>query len=322
MKLRKLFEAAIAHGKSVDPRGEDRVQRMLDKAREEYEGLKDDEKERFDRERLTNPYSDSRVLYGDDDVNVENLLVGIDMEVGEVVMADSLRSKGRPVDLIWAHHPEGAALANLGGVMGMQAEILRMFGVPINIAEGMLAPRIKEVERGVLPTNHMRAVDAAELLDIPMICTHTPADNCVASYLQSLFDEKEPETVDDVIKALRDIPEYREAEKQGMALKIFAGSGERSAGRVYVDMTGGTSGAQDTFEKLASRSDIGTMVAMHLPEKHREEAEKHHISVVIAGHMASDSLGMNLLLDGVEKLTNQKLKVTGCSGFRRYEHRN
>lgn len=321
MKFRKLYEAAIAHGKSVDPRGEDRVQKSLEKVRKEYEELSEDEKERFDKERLTNPYSDSRMLHGSDDVEVRSALVGIDMEVGEIVLADRLREKGREIDLIWAHHPEGSALANLGGVMAMQADILNLFGVPINIAEGMLEPRIKEVERRVLPTNHMRAVDAAELLDIPMMCTHTPADNCVAAYLQTLFDSEHPETVCDVIDLLRSIPEYAAAEKYGMALKVFAGSKKRSAGRVYVDMTGGTSGAEDTFEKLASRSDIGTMVAMHIPEKHRSEAEKYHINVVIAGHMASDSLGMNLLLDGVEKLTNQKLAVIGCSGFRRYEHK-
>lgn len=321
MKFRKLYEAAIAHGKSVDPRGEDRVQRSLEKARKEYEELSDAEKERFDKERLTNPYSDSRMLYGGDDVEIKTALVGIDMEIGEVVLADRLREKGRSIDLIWAHHPEGPALANLSGVMSMQADILSLFGVPINIAEGMLEPRIKEVERRVLPTNHMRAVDAAELLDIPMMCTHTPADNCVAAHLQNMFDAESPDTVCDVIDLLRSIPEYAAAEKHGMALKVFAGNKKRSAGRVYVDMTGGTSGADDTFEKLASRSDIGTMVAMHIPEKHREEAEKHHINVVIAGHMASDSLGMNLLLDGVEKLTNQKLTVIGCSGFKRYEHR-
>jgi len=321
MKLRKLYEAAIAHGKSVDPRGEDRVQQVLEKAKRDFDDLKDDEKDRFDPERLTNPYADSRILFGGDDVDVRHVLVGIDMVVGEVVLADRLREKGVDLDLVWAHHPEGAALANLGGVMAMQADILEAFGVPINIAEGMLEPRIKEVERRVLPTNHMRAVDAAELLQIPMMCTHTPADNCVASHLQSLFNDKDPETVGDVLSVLREIPEYAEAERHGMGLKIFAGSKERRAGRVYVDMTGGTSGAEQTFEKLAARSDIGTMVAMHLPEKHREQAEKHHISVVIAGHMASDSLGMNLLLDGVERLTNEKLEVTGCSGFRRYEHR-
>jgi hypothetical protein len=321
MKLRTLYDAAIAHGKSVDPRGEDKVQKTLEKARAEYEDLKEDEKERFDKERLGNPYSDSRILYGDENTEVEQVLVGIDMEIGEVLLADRLRERGDAVDLVWAHHPEGSALANLGGVMAMQADILESFGVPINVAEGILEPRIKEVERRVLPTNHMRAVDAAELLGLPMMCTHTPADNCVATYLQGLFDKKPPETVGDVLKVLRAIPEYAEAEKQGAALKVFSGDKRRSAGRVYVDMTGGTSGAEDTFEKLAARSDIGTMVAMHLPEKHREQAEKHHINVVIAGHIASDSLGMNLLLDGVEKLTNQKLAVTGCSGFRRYEHR-
>jgi hypothetical protein len=322
MKLRKLYEAAIAHGKSVDPRGEDKVQRDLDRAKKKYEELKDDEKERFDLERLSNPYSDSRILYGDDDTEVKHAYVGIDVEVGEIVLADRLREKGRGIDLIWAHHPEGAALANLGGVMKMQADILASVGVPINIAEGMLEPRIKEVERRVMPSNHMRAVDAAELLEFPMMCTHTPADNCVATYLQNMFDENGVETVGDVLEALRAIPEFAVAERYGMGLKIIAGSKERSAGKIYVDMTGGTSGAEQTFEKLAARSDVGTMVAMHLPEKHREEAEKHHISVVIAGHIASDSLGMNLLLDGVERLTNEKLTVTGCSGFRRYEHKN
>ena len=46
---------------------------------------------------------------------------------------------------------------------------------------------------------------------------------------------------------------------------------------------------------------IGTVVGMHMSEEHRREAEKNHINVVIAGHMASDSLGMNLFLDKLEE---------------------
>ena len=320
MKLRELFDAIVAHGVAVDPRGRTRVQKVLDMAKKDYDALSGDKKQRYDTEQLTNPYSDSRVLYGDDDLEIQNVLVGIDMEVGEVVLADRLREKGAPVDLIWAHHPEGSALANLGGVMAMQADILSGFGVPINIAEGLLEPRIKEVERGVMPGNHMRAVDAARLLDVPMICSHTPADNCVAGYLQELFDEKKPETVDDVICVLRDITEYADAEIAGSGLKIVAGSEKRRAGRVFVDMTGGTSGSAKTFERLANTSDIGTMVVMHIPEKHLKEANNHHINVVIAGHMASDTLGMNLLLDAVEKAGQKKLSVIECSGFRRHEH--
>jgi len=119
---------------------------------------------------------------------------------------------------------------------------------------------------------------------------------------------------------LREVPEYRDAEPLGAGLKIFSGSKKRRAGRVFVDMTGGTSGSEKSYEKIANTSDIGTIVGMHIPEKHREEAEKHHINVVIAGHMASDTLGMNLLIDGVEKITKAKLAVIECSGFRRYRH--
>jgi hypothetical protein len=36
--------------------------------------------------------------------------------------------------------------------------------------------------------------------------------------------------------------------------------------------------------------------------------------------MASDTLGMNLLLDAVERAGQQKFSVIECSGFRRYEH--
>jgi hypothetical protein len=320
MKLRDIFDAAIAHGMSVDPRGEKSVRKELERRRKEYDDLKPAERERFDSDLLTNPYSDSRMLHGDGDIDVRSVMIGIDTEVGEIVLADRLREKGTSIDLVWGHHPEGRGLASLGGVMAMQADILSRFGVPINVAEGLLRPRISEVERRVLPANHMRAVDAARLLDVPMICTHTPADNCVAGHLQDLFDRENPETVCDVIDLLRDVPEYADAERQGMGLKIFAGDKKRRAGRVFVDMTGGTSGSEKTFERLSNTSDIGTMVAMHIPEKHREEAEKNHISVVIAGHMASDTLGMNLLLDAVEKAAGGPFDVIEASGFRRYKH--
>ena len=54
---------------------------------------------------------------------------------------------------------------------------------------------------------------------------------------------------------------------------------------------------------------------MHISEDIKKEAEKHNISVVIAGHIASDNIGLNLLLDKIEK--KGKLEIIPCSGFRR-----
>jgi len=218
------------------------------------------------------------------------------------------------VDLILAHHPEGGAYARLFAVMDMQAGILGRFGVPINIAESLIEGRMKEVERRLMPVNHTRAVDAARLFNIPFMCLHTPADNMVATYLQKLFDEKKPYTLDDVIELLLEIPEYREAEKNSAGPKILIGNKDRKAGKIFVDMTGGTEGSKDIFQSVAL-SGINTIVAMHLSEEHRKEAEKNHINVIIAGHIASDTVGLNLLLDRVTE--GENITFLECSGFKR-----
>ena len=57
------------------------------------------------------------------------------------------------------------------------------------------------------------------------------------------------------------------------------------------------------------------MICMHMSEDHRKEAEKHHLHVVIAGHVSSDTLGLNLLLDEVEK--QERIDILECSGFTR-----
>lgn len=317
MRLRELYEKAIATGIENDPRGKEIVQKDLEIRRKDFESLKDKEKDTFDKESLTNPYSDSRILNGTGEEEIRNVLVGIDIEVGEVLLADRLRDKGTTIDLVISHHPEGKAYANLYDVMRIQADILHRFGIPISVAEDLMDTRIKEVERRLMPVNHTRAVDAARLLGIPFLCLHTPADNMVATYLQKTIEENKPYTIDDVMDILRGIPEYREATGNGAGPKILIGSKSRKAGRIFVDMTGGTEGSKDIFGSM-STSGINTIVAMHLSEEHKKEAEKNHINVIIAGHISSDNLGLNLLLDEIIKTSGWEPVILECSGFRRF----
>jgi putative NIF3 family GTP cyclohydrolase 1 type 2 len=300
----------------TDPRGKDGTRKELDRINKEYEGLKPRDQKYFDKERLVNPYADTRILYGDGELEIERILVGIDIEIGEVLLAERLADKGQGIDLIISHHPEGRALAAFYDVMHMQADILNKLGVPINVAEGILRERIKEVERKVMPVNHQRAVDVARLLNIPLMCIHTPADNGVTRYLQDIMDKEQPETVGQVLDMVLDIPEYQQAAQNNSPPTILVGAKNNRCGKVFVDMTGGTGGSKEAFEKL-TKTDVGTILGMHLGEEHRKEAEKNHINVVIAGHMASDSLGMNLLLDRL--MRREKLEVVCCSGFSRVE---
>lgn len=314
MNLTEFYRFVIEEGISRDPRGVERVKLEIKRKKEEFEKLDEAKRREFDQETLRNPYSDTRIL-NDTKKEIRNILVGIDMETPELLLADRLRSLGKEIDLALAHHPEGRAYANFYEVMGMQADILNKYGVPINIAEDLLEKRIKEVSRKVMPVNHFRAVDAAGLLDISFICVHTPADNFVTTYLQGLMDEKKPELVGDALGLLKEIPEYKEATTRGSGPKVIAGSEKRRSGKIFVDMTGGTEGSEEALEKL-SLSGVGTIVGMHMSEKHYENAEKFHINVVIAGHMASDTLGLNFLLDrAIEKFG--PLNVISCSGFYR-----
>lgn len=318
MRLLDLYQCAVEEGKKKDPRGPETVKDVLHQAKEHYEKLAKDEQEKFDTERLTNPYVDTRILYGNPQSDVQMALIGIDIDAGELLLADRLRAKGEKIDLVISHHPAGRAYANFYEVMDMQAEILQRFGVPINVAEHLLEKRVKEVEKRVMPNNHMRAVDAARLLDIPFMCTHTVADNHVASYLQDVFKREHPKKVDEVVKILAGLPEYNEASRCNNPPKILLGAGKSSCGRIFVDMTGGTEGSPDIFERL-TQAGVGTLVAMHLSEKHLENAEKAQLNVVVAGHIPSDNLGMNLLFDSIIRKFGG-LKIVECSGFRRFQH--
>jgi putative NIF3 family GTP cyclohydrolase 1 type 2 len=314
MKLGTFFERALAEGKKNDPRGQARIRSEMKALEEAYREMPQKKKRLFDKERLENPYADSRILAGDPAAEVKGLLVGIDIDVGEIMLAERLRERGERIDLVVSHHPVGRAYAGFYNVMHMQADILNRFGVPINIAEALLEDRIREVEHKVMPVNHTRAVDAARLVNIPLMCVHTPADNCAAGYLQRLFDRKKPERLDDIVDLIMAIPEYQRAADNNAPPKIIAGKEGRRAGKIFVDMTGGTEGSVKVMEKLA-QAGVGTLICMHLSEKHLDAAKKHNINVVVAGHISSDTLGLNLLLDAV--CAKERLQVTACSGFAR-----
>jgi len=314
MKIKEIYALAVELGMSADPRGKKEVRKYLSQTEKSYKQLKKDEKELFDKEKLTNPYSDTRILCGNLNMEVNEILIGIDLEVGEVLLADRLNQKGKKINLLLAHHPEGPALANMSDVMKMQADIWHNYGVPVNIGDALIDKRMREVYRHLMPTNHNRAVDAARLLGFAFMSVHTPADNLVTSFLQKIIDKEKPQTLKDVVDILRKVPEYREAAKEGHGPNILVGDGEKRAGKVVVDMTGGTEGPAAIIEKLA-QAGVGTLIGMHMSDKVRGKAEQNHLNVIIAGHIASDTIGLNLFVDELEKKGMNKF-IT-CSGFRR-----
>jgi putative NIF3 family GTP cyclohydrolase 1 type 2 len=312
-------------GTKADPRGKAGIKRWLSLEKKKYEKLDGVQKEIFDKERLTNPYADSRIHYGDINTKVKTIVCGIEIEEPEIALLNNLQlttnNKQLKPDLIITHHPIGKALAALDEVMHLQADLMAAHGVPINIAEGVMTDRIAQVSRSVSPINHMKVVNMAKFAKIPIMNLHTPTDNLVYDFLEKLFQKNKCETLSDIIDNLLKVPEYKEAAKNNAGPRIFAGNPENRAGKIVAfDITGGTEGAKEIYPELA-RAGVGTIIGMHMKDENREEAIKHHLNVVIAGHISSDSLGMNLFLDELEKKKINIIPLGGLIRVKRSKNR-
>jgi putative NIF3 family GTP cyclohydrolase 1 type 2 len=317
MDIRQIFDLGIKMGIEADLRSKAFVEKELKRTKAKYEKLSVEEKKFFDKEKLTNPFSDSRIQNNNGIKNVKRILAGIDIDSAELMIARYLSNHDpkKPIDLVLAHHPLGMGTSAFAEVMEMQAEILNSYGVPINVAEGLLKPRIQEVNRSATTDNSYKEVDTAKLLDINLMNIHTPMDNLVANYLKNYISKKRPEFVEDILNILMEIPEYQEAARRGMGPSVWVGSKENRVGKIaFTEITGGTGGSHKVYEKMINAG-IGTIIGMHIREESRKEAEKHHINVVIAGHISSDSLGMNLFLDELER---KGIEIIPCSGLTRF----
>ena len=262
-------------------------------------------------------FEDSAILYGDPASKIKKILVGIDIETPELILADRIREKNG-LDLAMAHHPEGFAFASLWGVMAIQTDLLENAGIDRAVALNFIEERIREVQRGLLPANHTRASDAAKLLDMPFICCHTPADNHVSEYINNLLIKEKPFHCKDILDILNSEPEYAFAKKNHAGPALVMGNPHRPVGKFFIEMTGGTEGPKNIYKKLYDKG-VRTIISMHVSGEHFKKVQEAHLNVIVAGHISSDTLGMNLMLDKLEKLDN--LDIVCCSGFTRFKRK-
>lgn len=314
MKLSQIYELAVDNAVKIDPRGPAEIKRLLSLKKKEYDDLPKDQKYKFDPDELWNPYPDTRIQFMvEPEKDIKTMLVGIDCETPELLLADQLNQRGQKIDLVLGHHPAGKAFADLHNVMDMLDEIYAAAGVPIHIAQNINLGRVSEVGRSVHAFNSFRAVDAGKLLNLNFATFHTATDNLVFNYLQNLFIRQKPKLVADVLDILEKIPEYRQAAIRKTGPALINGRKENFAGRVHVDMTGGTSPGKEAYQEL-SRAGVSTVIGMHMTEDSIKMAKKNHLNVVIAGHISSDSLGLNLFVDELAKKI-KGLDIIPCSGF-------
>lgn len=318
MTLQEIYELGIEMGAKADPRGYDEVKRLLAKVKKTYEELAEKKKKYFDKESFNNPYSDSRILFGDPKLIVKKVMAGIDADASEVLLVDILNQRDKKIDVLISHHPSGHALASLDEVMDVQIEMYAKAGVPVNVAHSLFDQRKSAVKRKIGPINHSQAVDAARLLNIPLLALHTIWDNMGNQFMNDLLGNKKFDTVGEILDVINEVPEFIEAIKGKSGPSIVAGSEKSRSGKIVISFTGGTNPSKELYVEMA-KAGVGTIIEMHVPEEAVLELRKLHINVIDCGHMAADSIGANLYLDQLEK---RGVEVVPCSGLIRVRRKN
>lgn len=240
--------------------------------------------------------------------NIKKILFGIDMDTPELLLAKELG-----YDLVISHHPHtGEPDINFHNVLNRQIDKMVEFGVPINKAQKALREKIQNLERASHPRNFDRIQSFAKLMNMPYMNIHMPCDiiteNFVQNHINSKLSDKPKATLNDVINTLLEIPEYQ---KSPIKPVIRVGSPDDYAGKIAVLMAGGTNGGEKVF-KSYFEAGVGTIICMHVPDDVRKAVIEQNIgNVIVAGHMPSDSIGINILIDEMIKLG---LEVTAMSG--------
>jgi len=126
--------------------------------------------------------------------------------------------------------------------------------------------------------------------------------------LDKKFKTKPDTTVQEVVEALDGIDEYKNSVRKPV---IRVGSKDSYTGKIYVLMSGLT-GPGPKILKEYFEAGVGTLVMMHIPEKDAKELKEQNIgNVIIAGHMSSDSLGLNKLAKEWEKKGVETTMMSG-----------
>lgn len=318
MKLENFYRQVVNKGIDADVRSRKEIEALLKKNKERFNRLDKKEKELFDHDLLFNPFADTRILNGDPKSNIKSLIVGIDVDGAELVLVDKLKERGEKIDLVVSHHPQGRAYANFYEVMDLQVDVFAREGVSLGVCEKLLKERKSQVARRVSSANHARSVDIARLLNLKFLCMHTPCDNLAYQFLREALDKNKPSTLGGIIDILQTIPEYIDATKNNNPPQIVLGNKSSRCKNIHLEFTGGTEGPKDIYKELTSRG-IDTIIAMHQSEEHFKECKESKLNVIFASHIASDGLGINIMLD---RLTGkEKLKLYEFSGFRRFKRK-
>lgn len=242
--------------------------------------------------------------------DIESALVGIDLESPELQLAND-----QGFDLALAHHPAGDdARLDFTEVLDKQVEFMTNHGVPGDVAEEAAQGIRDNAEYGAHAANYRHNPSVAELLDQPYMNIHLAPDELGRRLFVEVVEElPEDATVADLKAAFVDaFPEIRDAPTD---VETRVGDDDNPVGEVAVHHAAGTNGGADVARAYFEHG-VDTVIYIHVSasdaQELREEFTGEEKNLVVTGHIASDAVGLNVLVEALEEEGVECTTFSGC----------
>lgn len=228
--------------------------------------------------------------------NIRRVLFCIDAGPAELLLAKQLG-----YDVVIAHHPAGGS-AILGFPMVFMRHVQQMVdaGVPLEKAEMAVKRKFEQLSVEAHARNYAHAVDFARLLKIPFMNIHMPLDEIGRKRMVEQINKKvrEDSTVGDVVSALMELPEFRNSLTK---VSVCLGKVENKAGKVVVSHAAATNGGYEIAKTYFEHS-VNTLIYIHISPSDLEKLKAEGKgNLIVTGHIASDSLGINPFIHELER---------------------
>ncbi|MDA4124995.1 MAG: Nif3-like dinuclear metal center hexameric protein [Thaumarchaeota archaeon] len=220
--------------------------------------------------------------------DIQKVLFALDAGAPELILA-----KEKGYDLLIAHHPVGPARLTFPRVVERHVGFMMEKGVPEEVAERATEELVSRIEVKAHPTNYQQDVDFAKKLGIPFMNIHLPIDQVTREFLLGAIGRSRARTVGELVDKLERIPEFRKAKTR---IEVRMGERKDPLGKWVLVFAAGTNGG---FPVATAYFDHGidTVIYLHIDYDELIRLRKDSKgSLVVLGHMAGDSIGINLFL--------------------------
>ena len=230
--------------------------------------------------------------------NIRKVLFCIDAGTSELMLAKQLGC-----DAVIAHHPPGGVSSiNFAEAFKRHVELMIAAGIPREAAKKAVKKKLSQLEVDAHRKSYAQVIDAARILNIPFMNIHMPLDEVGRRRMDEKIRERTSEnsTVQEVISVLMEFPEFRNALTE---IKVWLGKPENPRGKIVVSHGAGTNGGYE-IAKTYFEHGVDTLIYIHISpvDLERLRAEFGEVkNLIVTGHIASDSLGINPLVHELEK---------------------